>query len=154
MIDKQKKIEKARDLFLSGFNCAQSVAAAFADEMGLDEKTVLRLSSGFGGGVGGTRNVCGAVSGMAMVASMVLGYDEADETEAKKYLYATIQRMCAQFTDQYEVINCRDLLERNGIEAKAEPSERTPEYYRTRPCARYVEACAAIACDMINEEKE
>lgn len=154
MIDKQKKIEKARDLFLSGFNCAQAVAAAFAAELGMDEKTALRLASGFGGGVGGTRHVCGAVSGMCMVASSVLGYDEADETEGKKYLYATIQRMVAQFTEQYQAVDCRDLLKRNGIQAKAEPSERTPEYYRTRPCVRYVEACAAIVCDMLSEEKK
>ena len=151
MIDKQKKIEKARELFLEGYNCAQAAAAAFAPEMGMEEKAVLRLASGFGGGLGGTRNTCGAVSGMAMAASQILGYDEADDMETKKFLYAAIQRMCARFEEQYETIICRDLLVRNGIEAKAEPSERTPEYYRTRPCVRYVEACAAILCDALNE---
>ena len=151
MIDKQKKVEKARDLFLEGYNCAQAVAAAFAPEMGMEEKTVLRLSSGFGGGLGGTRNTCGAVSGMCMAASWVLGYDDAEDMDAKKFLYASIQRMCAQFESQYGTIICRNLLERNGVEAKSEPSERTPEYYRTRPCARYVEACAGILCDMLNE---
>jgi len=154
MIDKQKKIEKARDLFLNGWNCAQAVAGAFAEEMGMDEKAVLTLSSGFGGGMGGTRNVCGAVSGMSMVASQVLGSYDADDLEAKKYLYATIQRMAAAFTQQHETLICAELLSRNGVLAKSEPSERTPEYYRTRPCARYVEACAGIAADMLNEQAQ
>ena len=154
MIDRQAKMEKARDLFLSGWNCAQAVAGAFAEEMGMDEKSALRLSSGFGGGMGGTRNVCGAVSGMCMVASQVLGDYDADDNETKKYLYASIQRMYAQFTQQHETISCLELLKRNGVIAKSEPSERTPEYYRTRPCVRYVEACAGILSDMLNEQEQ
>ena len=154
MIDKQKKMETARDLFLSGWNCAQAVAGAFAQEMGMDEKAALKMASGFGGGMGGTRNVCGAVSGMCMVASQVLGAYDADDLEAKKYLYAAIQRMYAAFTQQHETISCMELLRRNGIWAKSEPSERTPEYYRTRPCARYVEACAGIVADMLNEQAQ
>ena len=152
MMDVTAKVERARDLFLQGYNCAQSVAAAFAPEMGMDEKTVLRLASGFGGGVGGTRNVCGAVSGMVMALSMLRGYDESDDMPGKKQLYTTIQHMCACFTQQYETLNCRLLLEKAGVAAKSTPSERTPEYYAERPCARYVEACAAILARELNEE--
>ena len=151
MINKQQKVERARDLFLEGYNCSQAVAAAFTPEMGLDVKTVLRLSSGFGGGMGGLRNTCGAVSGMCMALSMLRGYDEADDMETKKHLYATVQHMALQFEERFSTLVCRDLLALNGIEAQKEPSERTPEYYRTRPCARYVEACAAILCDTLNE---
>lgn len=140
----QEKVAKARDLFLEGYNCAQAVAAAFAPEMGLDEKTVLRLASGFGGGMGGMRGVCGAVSGMCMVLSMLGGYDDASDMEAKKHLYADIRLHCEQFRAQYGTLLCRDLLERNGIEAQSTPSERTPEYYRTRPCLRYVESAAGL----------
>jgi len=152
MIDRQAKMEKARDLFLEGYNCAQAVAAAFAPEMGLPEKTVLRMSSGFGGGVGGQRLICGAVTGMNMALSYITGYDETDDMDTKKALYANIRRMAAQFCEKHETMVCRDLLVQSGIQAKAEPSERTPEYYRTRPCARYVESCAGILCDMLNEE--
>lgn len=154
MVNKQQKVERARDLFLEGYNCAQSVAAAFAPEMGLEEKAVLRLSSAFGGGLGGMRAVCGAVSGMAMVLGSLNGYDEADETEGKKHLYAQMRRLCTQFTDQYGTLTCRDLLQQSGVVAKAEPSERTPEYYRTRPCARYVECCAGLLADALNEGNE
>lgn len=152
MIDKQAKVRRAAELFLSGYNCAQSVAAAFAPETGLDESTVLRLSGGFGGGVGGLRNVCGAFSGLTLVYSLLHGYDENDDLEAKKALYAAIQHMAARFTETHDTLICRSLLEKAGIEAKSVPSERTPAYYRERPCVRYVEACAGILADELNKE--
>ena len=151
MIDRQQKIDKARELFLEGYNCAQAVAAAFAPEMQLDEKLVLRMSAAFGGGIGGQRLICGAVNGMNMVLSYITGYDEADDMDTKKTLYANVRRMAAMFTEQHETMVCRDLLIQSGIRAKEEPSERTPEYYRTRPCVRYVEACAGIVADILNE---
>ena len=151
MIDREQKIQRARELFLSGYNCAQSVAAAFAPEMGMDERAVLRLISGFGGGLGGLRVMCGTVSAMCMVVGYLHGYDEAEDFEGKKHLYATEQRMAARFTDRYGTLNCRELLTAAGVEVKNTPSERTPEYYRKRPCVRYVEACAGILADELNE---
>lgn len=151
MIDKQAKVEKARDLFLNGCNCAQAVAAAFAPEMGMDEKAVLRMASGFGGGMGGMRYTCGAVSGMCLVYNCLRGYDDLEDPEIKKHLYADVHRMGERFIMEHGTLICRELLEKNDIQAKAEPSPRTPEYYRTRPCVRYVESCAAILCDALNE---
>lgn len=151
MIDREEKIRLARELFLSGYNCAQSVAAAFAPEMGLTQEQVLRLISGFGGGLGGLRVTCGTVSAMCMVMSWLHGYDEADDFDGKKHLYATEQRMAARFTGRYGTLCCRDLLTAAGVEIKNTPSPRTPEYYRKRPCARYVEACAGILADELNE---
>ena len=151
MIDRQQKIDKARELFLEGYNCAQAVAAAFAPEMQLDEKLVLRMSAAFGGGIGGQRLICGAVNGMNMVLSYITGYDDADDMDTKKTLYANVRRMAAMFTEQHETMVFRDLLIQSGLRAKEDPSERTPEYYRTRPCVRYVEACAGIVADILNE---
>ena len=65
-----------------------------------------------------------------------------------------MRRLCTQFTDQYGTLTCRDLLQQSGVVAKAEPSECTPEYYRTRPCARYVECCAGLLADALNEGNE
>ena len=62
------------------------------------------------------------------------------------------QRMAARFTDRYDTLICRELLVRNGVEAKSTPSERTPEYYKTRPCVRYVEECAGILADELNNQ--
>ena len=144
---REEKISRARELFLSGYNCAQSVAGAFAPEMGMELKQVVRLSSGLGGGLGGIRVLCGAVSAMCLVMSQLNGYDEPDDMEGKKSLYALEQQLAAIFTDRYETLHCRTLLERAGIEVKNTPSERTPEYYQKRPCVKYVEACAGILAD-------
>ena len=150
---REEKIARARELFLSGYNCAQSVAGAFAPEMGMELKQVVRLAGGLGGGLGGIRVLCGAVSAMCLVLGQLCGYDEPDDMEGKKTLYAQEQRLAAIFTDRYDTLNCRTLLERAGVEVKNTPSERTPEYYLKRPCARYVEACAGILADELEAQK-
>ena len=68
--------EKARDYFLEGYNCAQAVACAYADEMGMTEEQAALLASGFGGGMGRMREVCGAVSGAVLVYSQLRGYTD------------------------------------------------------------------------------
>lgn len=153
MVNKEQKIAKARDLFLAGYNCAQAVAAAYAPELGLEEEKVRHLIGGFGGGFGGMRMTCGAISGMTMVLGSLCAYDDTEDLEAKKHMYAMVSLACNRFQAEYETLICRELLEKNGIIAKSEPSRRTPDYYVTRPCARYVEACAGIAADIINEEE-
>lgn len=144
------KVDLARSLYLNGYNCAQSVFAAFSEEMGLAQETALKMASGMGGGIGGLRMTCGAVSAMAMVLGALRGYSQAEDFEGKKQLYADIQRLHAAFTEVHETSCCRDLLQKSGIVAKAQPSERTPEYYKKRPCARYIELCAQLLAEELN----
>ena len=106
----------------------------------------------FGGGVGGLRGVCGAVSGMAMVYGMLCGYDRPEEKAGKKAEYAAIQRMANRFREAEEAIDCRPLLERAGIDPSNMPSERDPEYYAKRPCPRLVREAAAILADELNAQ--
>lgn len=146
-IDKEAKVAKARELYLSGYNCAQSVFAAYAPEVGMDEAAALRLSSGFGGGIGGMRGICGALSGMFMIYGMLRGYDEAADLVGKRQLYATEQAIAAKFTEAFEVTHCRALMAKNNIFVTNIPSERTPEYYKKRPCVRYIEWCAGTLAD-------
>ena len=122
--------EKAVALFKSGYNCAQAVFVAFSDVTGLDEKTALMLSSSFGGGMGRMREVCGAVSGMFMVAGQLYGYASPTDNVAKKEHYALIQRMAAKFREENGSIICRELL---GIDSDgATPTKRTDEFYKKR----------------------
>lgn len=145
------KVDLARSLYLSGYNCAQSVFTAFSEEMGLTQETALKMVSGMGGGIGGLRMTCGAVSAMAMVLGALRGYSDAADFEGKKQLYADVQRLHAAFTAVHETSNCRQLLQKSGIVAKAQPSERTPEYYQKRPCARYIELCAQLLAEELND---
>ena len=147
MLDAAQKEDLARSLFLQGYNCAQSVFAAFAEEMGLEQKQALRLASALGGGMGGMRGVCGAVSGMLLVLGMLKGYDQPGNHENKKRLYAQARDMAQTFRGEFGALNCGELLSGAGIQPKAEPSDRTAAYYRERPCARYVAACARLTAE-------
>lgn len=139
------KADKAEELFRRGYNCSQSVFAAFAEEAGMTEEEALRLSSPFGAGFGKLREVCGAVSGMTMAAGRLKGYDDPDDYEGKKALYALIQKMCAEFEGTEGSIICRELLGLEKGEDIGEPSVRTEEYYRSRPCIGACRRAAEIA---------
>lgn len=149
----QDKAQAAGDFFRQGYNCAQSVAAAFAPEMGLRQEDVLKMSSSFGGGMGGLREVCGAVSGMFLVMGAVQGYASSEDPQAKKEHYARLQAMAKRFTDTFETLNCGQLLASHEVQPEAVPALRTEEYYKKRPCARYVEACAAILQEALQPHK-
>ena len=138
------KQEMARAYFRQGYNCAQAVFAAFAKEMAIEEKEALRMSSSLGGGMGGLREVCGAVSAMFLAAGALKGYDMPDDSAAKQRHYQRIQQMADVMKAEYGSINCRELLERNNIRPDAAPADRDEAYYATRPCARYVEFCVKI----------
>lgn len=92
--------EKAHELFKQGYNCAQSVFAAFCDVTGIDFETAIKLTSGFGAGMGGMRDTCGAVTGMFMVADMLYGYTDSQATTEKAAHYATIRKLAEQFKEE------------------------------------------------------
>lgn len=134
----------AESLFLKGYGCAQSTAAAFAADLGLEEGFVLRAMAGFGAGMGGLRETCGAVSAMAFIAGLHAGKYDPSDLVAKTALYDLTKRMVNAFKEKHGTICCRELLERAGCVAAADPAERTANYYATRPCARIVASAAAI----------
>ncbi len=144
------KAQKARAYFDGGYNCAQAVFAAFAEEMNLDEKTALRLSSALGGGVGGLREVCGAVSGMALALGMLRGYDTPDQA-TKERLYRETQGLAAAMGQEHGSLICRELLSLHGVSPSPTPALRDASYYTTRPCARFVETCAALLQHLLEE---
>ena len=142
-------IERAVELFVEGYSCSQAVAMAFCDVTGLDEKTTARMASSFGGGMGRMREVCGAVSGMLLVAGLLYGYEEAADTAGKRELYAQVQNMAGQFRTEMGSIICRDLLKNPPSDPN--PTPRTAKFYQERPCARMVAAAAGIMEDYIKE---
>lgn len=141
--------EKARNYFLDGYNCAQSIFLAFTDLTGLDEKTALMISSSFGGGMGRLREVCGAVSGMFMTVGMLYGYSDPKALAEKTEHYKRIQGLAAAFKERNGSIICRDILGKIAEDKSFIPSERTAEYYKTRPCTKMVEDAAEILYEYI-----
>ena len=140
---------QAAELFLEGYNCAQAVAVAFSDITGLDPIFSAKMASSFGGGMGRMREVCGAVSGMLMVAGILYGYDSNDDDTVKKAHYALVQDLAGQFREQIGSIVCRDILKNPPSDPT--PSPRTAEYYKQRPCARMVVLAAQILDRYITE---
>lgn len=148
--------QKAMALFKEGYNCAQSVFLSFeeyyGDEEGIpDRKSALRLSSSFGGGMGRLREVCGAVSGMFMVAGILYGYDSPTAYEEKAQHYERVQQLAHAFEEWNGSIVCRKLLQLNTKEETPVPQRRTESYYRKRPCVQLVGMAAAIMEQYIKE---
>ena len=143
------RAEKAAELFLNGYNCAQAVAVAFCDLTGMEDKMTAKLASSFGGGMGRMREVCGAVSGMLMVAGVLYGYDAMDDDEAKKAHYTLVQTLAGKFREQVGSIICREILKNPPSDPA--PTPRTEAYYQQRPCARMVYLATQILDTYIAE---
>lgn len=144
------KGEKAEALFLEGYNCAQAVFGAFCEDFGLEFETAMKLSSGFGGGMGRLREVCGAVSCMFMVFDMKHGYTSPTDTVAKKELYSHIQAMAKKFEEENGSIICKELLGLTDKKSDPTPDSRTSEYYQKRPCKELVKMAADIVDEYLN----
>ena len=147
--------EQAVALFKEGFNCSQSVFAAYADLFGMDKETALKVSASFGGGIGRMREVCGAANGMFMVAGMLTGSVEGKDQTAKKNNYEVVQRLAAEFKKENGgTYICRELLglDKEGkkvVPGDTTPEARTEEYYKKRPCLRTIQGAAAIVERML-----
>ena len=142
--------ERAEKNFTDGYNCAQAVLLAFSDLTKLDIDTALRLSSSFGGGMGRLREVCGAVSGMFMVAGLLYGQDSLEHTHKAEH-YARIQTLAAHFRERNGSIICRELMEGVKKDPSPVPEKRTQEYYKKRPCAKLCADAAEILAQYIKE---
>lgn len=143
------RAEYAAKLFYDGYNCAQAVTIAFADVTGLTTDFSATMASSFGGGMGRMREVCGAVSGMLLVAGILYGYKGNEGDDAKKAHYALVQNLAGQFREKVGSIVCREILK--NPPADPVPSPRTEEYYKQRPCARMVFLAAQILDDYLLE---
>lgn len=143
--------EKARALFLEGYNCAQAVFCAFDDLTGLDRDTSARLASSFGGGMGRMREVCGTVSGALLVLGLLCGYSDPEDAKTKTDHYHLVQEFARRFREINGTIICRELLKNVKTRPGNDPESRTPEYYASRPCLRHCGEAAEIVDELLRE---
>ena len=149
-VNVEERAMRAKELFLEGYNCAQSVFLAYRDITALDEELAATISAPFGGGMGRLREVCGAVSGMTMVAGFLSPNAQPNDNDNKKRLYSLVQSLAEEFRAENGAIVCRELLGLAQQKDDPTPSPRTGEYYKRRPCADYVEIAARIVGEKIN----
>ena len=153
----EERVEKAKRLFKEGgYNCCQAVVLAYNDLFGLDDETAAAISSGFGGGMGRMREVCGSVSGMTLLAGLMKPASDPSVKDWRTANYALVQKMAGEFRDMNGSIVCKELLGLvpmgSGSPAPKEspvPSDRTPEYYKKRPCEELVGIAARIVGENI-----
>lgn len=138
--------DQAYENFMKGYNCAQSVALAYAKEMNLTPEQALTMSAGFGGGVGRLREVCGAFSGIVLVLGALYG---SPDPARKTALYTEVQALAERYRTENggSSIVCRELLGLAKAEGSPVASPRTPEYYKKRPCPQLVR----LAADILDE---
>lgn len=147
------KQQDAEELFAGGCNCAQAVLAAFCGECKLDRETAMRIGSSLGGGMGRLREVCGAVSGMFVVAGLLYGESAPGDKAKKDAHYRLIQDLAAEFKAEHGSIICRELLALPEGQSDSPVSEaRTGDYYRRRPCKEIV-GYAAMMMEKTMREK-
>ena len=141
--------EKAAQLFLQGYNCAQAMMVAYCDETGLTPEFAARMASSFGGGMGRMREVCGAVSGMLMVAGLLYGYEIPGDDVSKKAHYHLVQHLAGKFRESAGSIVCREILKNPPSDPN--PTPRTAEFYAQRPCARMLVLAAEVLDEYMAE---
>ncbi|MBR2409500.1 MAG: C_GCAxxG_C_C family protein [Lachnospiraceae bacterium] len=143
---------RAKELFLEGYNCAQAVVLAYEDFFEESPETLAQLVSAFGGGMGRLREVCGSVSGMFFVLSKIYGYADPKAKDGKMDLYARVQELAARFKERNGSIVCRELLGLSEKVSAPVPEERTPEYYKKRPCPDIIADAADILEEYLREQ--
>lgn len=150
----ENRIQRAVELFKSGYNCSQSVVAAFADLYGFTEEQALRMSASFGGGIGRMRQTCGAACGMFLLAGLDTGAVDAEDRAGKSHNYEVVQQLAERFKAENGSLICAELLGLSTTAAhrdtQAEP--RTDLYYKKRPCVEMVETAARIFANYLKEK--
>lgn len=154
MMELKDRVEKAVELFKSGYNCSQSVVAAFADMYGFTEEQAFHISASFGGGIGRMRQTCGAACGLFQLAGLEKCAVEGSDRAGKAANYALVQELAAEFKRRNGSMICAELLGLKKPEGSSMPEARTEQYYAKRPCSRMVETAAQIWVEHLEKEAE
>lgn len=136
---------RARELFESGFYCAESVLLAVAERQGVESGLLPRIATGFCGGMARTCGQCGAVSGAVMAVGMMKGRilptDTVDES------YEISQKLIAEFKGRFGSLNCLDLT---GCDLSTDQGRLAfREQKKSELCIEYVEEAARLTAKML-----
>lgn len=143
-----KRSENALQYYSNGFNCAQSVIATFADVLGVNEETAVRMSAGFGGGMGRMQETCGAATGAFMVIGFLRGkYKEGDD-ESNDRTNKLIQEFSKRFTQEHGSVNCKALI-KFDINTEDGIAEAKEADVFNKKCTYFVKTAVELLEDII-----
>lgn len=150
-INIEERAEQAVANFKSGYNCAQAVYLAYADLFGMDPKTAAIIAAPLGAGIGRMREVCGTVSGAALVAGLAIPCNDPTDMASKTRCYALVQQVADRFRQENGSIICRELLGIAPAKESPAPSPRTEAYYKKRPCVELVRMSATFIGEALKQ---
>lgn len=138
---------EARAVFMGPYNCAQAVLVPFADRFGLDRDMAFKIATPFGGGMGHTGQICGAVSGALMAIGLAQGTATGDKTQ-KYACYALAAAFQARFRALHGDLTCPGLL---GLDI-SDPAQlevvREQDLFHSR-CPDFVGDAVRIVADVL-----
>jgi len=144
-----ERSEQAKDLFLSGYNCSQSVLLSFADDLKFSKELAQKMAAGFGGGMGKQQETCGALTGAIMVLGILKGEQVNNNDELKAEAYGSVKRLTGEFKAIYNTTSCRELIgcDLNTVEGAAKFKE---ERIMENICANCVKKAVEIVEEITN----
>jgi C_GCAxxG_C_C family probable redox protein len=145
------KPEQAADTFKNGFNCAQAVFATYAEEFGIDRTEALKISCGFGAGMGRRQEVCGAVSGAILLIGCRHGKTIREDNAANELTYKLVRELSEKFIAKHGSISCKELLGCNLLTPEGQQFFKDNNF-RDLKCALYVHDASELAEVMLMKD--
>ena len=145
------KPDQAADTFKNGFNCAQAVFATYAEEFGIDRTEALKISCGFGAGMGRRQEVCGAVSGAILLIGCKYGKTIREDNAANELTYKLVRELSEKFIAKHGSISCKELLGCNLLTPEGQQFFKENNF-RDLKCALYVHDAAELAEVMLMKD--
>ena len=105
----EERVAEIKDKHTRGYNCAQIVLCSYAEELGIDEETLFRISEGFGAGMGGMMQTCGAVTAMFMALGLANSSGDLQACDTKPQTMKKVRELAAEFEKKNGSIVCREL---------------------------------------------
>ncbi len=144
------KKSSAKCAFDNGYNCAQSVLKPFANQLNFDVNTVLKLSAGFGAGMGRLQGTCGAITGAYMILGLKFGENSTDDTSKEKVI-ELIREFTSKFKDKHKVTDCRDLL-KVDLTTEEGQSSFDQNNLHDQVCSKCLKTSVSLLEEMINRK--
>lgn len=150
----EERIAKAGELHKQGYNCCQSVVAAFADLYGFTQEQAFRMASAYGGGIGRMKETCGAALGLFMLAGLEKGTVLPKDPEGQKATYQLVQELAQEFIKRNGALRCADLLSLPKAPSSNTPNPDANGQYYLNSCTLKVEIAAAIWCEWLDKIRQ
>jgi C_GCAxxG_C_C family probable redox protein len=143
------KTEIAEEKFLSGYNCAQAVLCAFADDLQIDKNPALKLACGFGAGMGRKQEICGAISGGILAIGLKHGRGEGQDKSLTEETYRKVRELMSRFETTHGTCHCRALLNGCDLSTPAGQQSFKDNDLLRKVCAPYVKTVVQTLEDIL-----